>query len=178
VSRRARCLRLARRNAGVGATTHAHNTLSAETTQVQVFYPFHPLCGATLQVVRRPKRGDGAVSIIEPTGRRLKVPVWMVLPDCAEIKIAERPRLSKDAFLCLTSLLATPLDIEDRGHDNLLQTVVDGCKGGQCAATTTSGPDDPKGRGRGADRRTGTKRTDRSHGPHSGGGLSSGRRGK
>jgi len=102
----------------------------------------------------------------------------MVLPDCAEIKIAERPHLSKDAFLRLTSLLATPLDVEDCDHDNLLQTAVDGCKGGQCAATTTSGSDDPTGRGRGADRRIDTKRTDRSHGPHSGGGLSSGRRQK
>ena len=46
----------------------AHNTLSAETTHVQVFYPFHPLHGVTLQIVRKPKRGDGAVSIIEPNG--------------------------------------------------------------------------------------------------------------
>jgi hypothetical protein len=61
-----------------------------------------PLHGATLQIVRKPKRGDGAVSIIELTGRRLKIPVWMLLPECAEIKITERPRLSREALLSLT----------------------------------------------------------------------------
>ena len=74
------------RNEHADEGIHAHNTLSAETTHVQVFYPFHPLHGATLQVVRRPKRGDGAVSVIDPTGKRLKIPVWMLLPECAEIK--------------------------------------------------------------------------------------------
>ncbi len=166
----------ARRNAGADATIHAHNTLSAETNHVQVFYPFHPLHGATLQVVRRPKRGDGAVSVIEPTGRRLKIPVWMLAPDCAEIKIAERPHLSKEALLSLTSLLSTLHDLEDHVHDNLLQTAVNGCKGGQRAATTASGPDDSKRKRSRADGRNDTRRSDRSHGPRSGSGLSSERR--
>jgi hypothetical protein len=82
------------------------------------------------------------VSVIDPTGRRLKIPVWMLLPDCAEMRIAERPHLSKEALLSLTSLLSPP-DPEGPVHDNLLQTVVDGCKGGERAATTTSGSDQP-----------------------------------
>src|SRR5213082_806400 len=61
----------------------AHNTLFAESNEVQVFYPFHPLHGSTLQIVRRPKRGDGAVCVMDPAGRRLKIPVWMLLPECA-----------------------------------------------------------------------------------------------
>jgi hypothetical protein len=154
----------------------AHNTLSAETTHVQVFYPFHPLHGATLQIVRRPKRGDGAVSTIDPTGRRLKIPVWMLLPECAEIKITERPPLSKEALLSLTSLLPTPHNPNDHNRDNLLQTAVDGYEGGQRGATKTSGPDDPKSKRSRADGRKGTRRSDRSHGPHSGGGVSSGER--
>ena len=84
-----------------------------------MFYPFHPLHGAILQIVRNPKRGDGAVSIIEPTGRRLKIPVWMLLPECAEIKIKERPRLSREALLSLASLLPTPHNAKDHGRDNL-----------------------------------------------------------
>ena len=170
-----KCLRRARHSECADAAIHAHSTLSADATHVQVFYSFHPLRGATLQVIRRPKRGDGAVAVMDPTGRRLKIPVWMLSPDSAEMKITEKPHLSKDALLCLTSLLTTPVDTPDRVHDNLLQTVVDGCKGGQRAATTTSGPDDPKRRGRRADQHNGANRTDRSHGPHSGGGLSSGR---
>lgn len=126
--------------------------------------------------MRRPKRGDGAVSVIDPAGKRLRIPVWMLLPDSAEIKIAEQPSLSKEALLCLVSLVATPKDIEDRVHVNLLHAVVDTCKGGQRAATTTSGPGDRKKGSRRADRRHDTNRTDRSHGPNSGGDLSNGRR--
>ena len=87
-----------------------------------------------------------------------------------------QPNLSKQALLSLTSLLALPLEAEDQVRDNLLQTVVDGCKGGHRAAITTSGPGDRKARGHRADRRQRTSRTDRSHGPHADGGLSSGGR--
>ena len=102
--------------------------------------------------------------------------MWMLLPDSAEIKIAEQAYLSKEALLRLASLVSTPREIEDRVHANLLPAVVDTCKGGQRAATTTPGPGDRKKGGHGADRRRDTNRTDRSHGPHSGGGLSNGRR--
>ena len=164
------------RNGHADDGIRAHNTLSAETTHVEVFYPFHPLHSAALQILRRPKRGDGAVSIIDPTGRRLKIPVWMLLPECAEIKITERPRLSKEALLSLTSLLPAPHNPEDHDRDTLLQTAVDGRKGGHRGATKTSGPDDPKSKRSRADGRKGTRRSDRSHGPRSGGGVSSGRR--
>ena len=166
------------RNGDGDAAISAQNTLSAEITHVTVFYPFHPLHGVTLQVVRRPKRGDGAVSVIDPTGRRLKVPVWMLLSDCVDTKIVEQPTLSKDALLSLTSLLAVPRDAAQQVRDNLLQTVVDGCKGGQRGATRASGPDDRKGIHRRAARRRDQSRTDRSHGPHSGDGFQSGRRKK
>jgi hypothetical protein len=108
--------------------THAHNTLSAEIQDVHVFYPFHPLHGATLQILRRPKRGDGAVCVSDPAGRRLKIPVWMLSRDCTEIKIAERAQLSKEALLSLASLIAAQLDPKDHVHDNLLQTVSGGIK--------------------------------------------------
>jgi hypothetical protein len=149
----------------------AQNTLSAEISHVTVFYPFHPLHGATLQVVRRPKRGDGAVSVIDPTGKRLKIPVWMLRSGCVDTTIASQPTLSKDALLSLASLLATPPNAEHHVRDNLLQTVVDGCKGGQRDSTRASGPDDRKRIHRRAARRDDQSRTDRSHGPHSGDGF-------
>ena len=67
--------------------TRAHNTLSAEATHVQVFYPFHPLHGSTLRVICRPKTGDGAVTVMRPSGGRLKIPVWMLSSACAEVEI-------------------------------------------------------------------------------------------
>src|SRR6516162_9734627 len=87
--------------------THAHNTLSAD--HVRVLYPFHPLHGASLQILRRPKREDGAVCVMDPAGRRLKIPVWMLLPECAEVKISQQPHLGKHALLSLASLIISQL---------------------------------------------------------------------
>src|SRR3974377_861216 len=108
--RRARIRRLARSCAHADGGTHAHNTLSADNTDVQVFYPFHPLHGVTLRILRSPKRGSGAVCVMDPAGRRLKIPIWMLLPECAEITISQKPRLGKQALLSLASLIASQLD--------------------------------------------------------------------
>jgi hypothetical protein len=143
-------------------------------TDVQVFYPFHPLRGAILQILRRPKREDGAVCVMDPAGRRLKIPIWMLLPECAEIKISQQPHLGKHALLSLASLITSQLDFKDRDHDNLLQTRVGGCEEGRRGATSTSGPDDPKGMRCRANGCSDTRRSDRSHGPDSSSGLSRG----
>jgi hypothetical protein len=170
-----RNLRREPRSEDEGANTHAHNTLSAENAEVQVFYPFHPLCGATVQILRKPKRGDGAVSVIDRAGKRLKIPVWMLSPDSTGIKISERVHLSKEALLSLTSLLS-PHAGEDRGHDNLLPTAVEGCKGGHRGATGTIGPDGPGRKRNRAHRCDSARRSGRSDGSHSGGGISGERR--
>jgi hypothetical protein len=109
---------------------------------------------------------------MDPAGRRLKIPVWMLLPEYAEIKISQQPHLGKHALLSLASLITSQLDFKDCVHDNLLQTRVSGCEEGRCGATSTSGPDDPKGMRCRASGRSDTRRSDRSHGPRSGSGLS------
>ncbi len=164
------------RSEHAGANTPAHNTLSAESTHVQVFYPFHPLHGATLQVIRRPKRSDGAVSVIDAAGARLKIPVWMLSRDCADIRITEQPHLSKEALLSLASLLSSQVNAEDQAHDKLLQTAVAECEGGCRDAARVSGPADRKRKRSRATGRSGTRRSDRSDGPRSGGGVSRRRR--
>jgi len=161
-------------SAGADDDTHAHNTLSPSNTDVQVFYPFHPLHGATLQILRRPKRGDRAVCVIDPGGRRLKIPVWMLSRECAEIVISERPHLGKEALLSLASLIASQPDSKGRVHDDLLQTPVSGCEGGHRNATSTSGHDDSKGMRCRVNGRGDTRPTHRSHGPRCSGGLSRG----
>src|SRR4030095_2926625 len=131
------------RHSGYGDESNpAHNTLSVGTQHVRIFYPFHPLCGLSLQVIRKPRRGDGTVTVVDPAGRRLKIPTWMLLPDSADVHIVEQPLLNEEALLSLTTLLATLLDFKDSVNDNLSQTVVDGRKGGQRGAITTSGPND------------------------------------
>src|SRR5262245_12034531 len=130
-SRPTRCRRPARSCGRADGGTHAHNTLSADNTDVQVFYPFHPLHGVTLRVLRRPERGDGAVCVVEPAGRRLKIPSWMLLPECAEITISQQPYLAKQALLSLASLITSQLDSKDPVHANLRQTHVSGFEGGR-----------------------------------------------
>src|SRR6202795_1732627 len=95
VSHPSRGHRPARSWPGADGGTHAHNTLSTDNTDVQVFHPFHPLHGVTLRILRRPRRGDGAVCVMDPAGRRLKIPIWMLLPECGEITISQRPHLGK-----------------------------------------------------------------------------------
>src|ERR1700687_2022830 len=107
-------------------------------------------------------------------GRRLKIPIWMLLPECAEITISQRPHLGKQALLSLASLIISQLDSKDPAHDNLRQTRVSGCEGGRRGATSTSGPDDPKEMRCRANRRREQRRSARSHGPRSSNGLSRG----
>src|SRR5215831_1559160 len=176
VGDRPRDRRRGSRSGCAGDGTHAHNTLSAESTHVRVFYPFHPLRGTTLQILRRPKRGDGAVSVIDPTGRRLKIPVWMLSSDCGGIEVTQEPHLSKESLLALVSLAASLLDPQRHIHGNLPQTAVAGCEGGCRDAATVSGPADRERKRSGASGPSGTRRSDRSHGPRSGGGISGGGR--
>lgn len=161
----ATALRRALRSECVDVSIVAHNTLSADTTHVQVFYPFHPLHGYRLRVLRRPKREDGAVSVMDPAGKRLKIPVWMLSPSAANIKATEQPLLSREVLLSLASLLIQPSITEK--HDNLLQTSVDGCKGGRDATAATLKPG-PNRRGTRARRQDGQSRTGRPHGSCSG----------
>jgi hypothetical protein len=159
------------RNECVDGAIVKHNTLSADATHVQVFYPFHPLHGYSLRISRRPKRGDGAVSVIDPVGKRLKIPVWMLLSDAAAIAIAEKACLNRESLLNLTSLLERHSGAGN--SDNLLQTSADECKGDHDAAVTTLGPDKNR-RGHRARRSGGARRTGQSHGPHSGNSFSNG----
>jgi len=167
----ARCLPPEPHNAHGDGDSRAHNTLSAEATHVQVFYPFHPLHGSTLRVICRPKSGDGAVTVMGPSGSRLKIPVWMLSSACADVEIDDKSSLGKDALLNLASLLDAALTSADADHDNLLQIAVDRSNGGQGSATATSRPDDRKTRRASARGRKGKTRSHRSDGQHSGGGI-------
>jgi hypothetical protein len=113
---------------------------------------------------------------MDPGGRRLKIPIWMLSRESAEIMISERPHLDKEALLSLASLITSQPDSEGRVHDDLLQTPVSGCEGGHRGTTSASGPDDSEGTRCRVNGRGDTRRSHRSHGTRCSGGLS--RRGK
>ena len=86
-----------------GATNLRHTTV---VSTVVVFYPFHPLHGRTLDVACAPRDGDGAVTVIDVTGLRLKIPSWMLSPTAAEHRLSERAEVGSRALLCLARLVA------------------------------------------------------------------------
>ena len=173
---RVRCRRPARSYAHADGDTDAHNTLSPDKTSVRVFYPFHPLHRAILQILRRPERGDGAVCVLDPGGRRLKIPVWMLEPECARITISGRPHLGKEALLSLALLIGSQPDSKDCAHDDNPRTAVSGSEGGHRGATPTSGPDGPKRARPRVDGRSDTRRSHRPDGTRCHGGFSRGAR--
>jgi hypothetical protein len=145
-----------------------------DATNVQVLYPFHPLHGTSLQLIRRPKREDGAVTVLDPDGRRLKIPTWMLSAEAADARIAQQAYLSKHALQSLADLLAIKLPTEDNVHDNLLRRVA-GPPGGQRGAVATSRRDDEHNSSR-ARRRKDPQRGNRSDGSHSRSRISNSRR--
>src|SRR5215475_6428035 len=61
-------------------------------------YVIHPTSIAVSREHRRAKTDRlWAVCVMDPAGKRLKIPIWMLLPECAEITISQRPHLGKQA---------------------------------------------------------------------------------
>jgi len=73
--------------------------------KIRVYYPFHPFCGCELEAVFKPKRFDGAMTIIAPDGKSLKIPSWMVLPQSSQFKILENAEISTRALLSLSNFI-------------------------------------------------------------------------
>jgi hypothetical protein len=120
----------------VGENIVTHNTLSADVTHVEVFYPFHPLHGYRLRVLRRPEKNDGAVAVVDPVGRRLKIPTWMLSPAASRAEIGSCAFLNRESLLSLVILLKSI----SKNRDNLLPTSADASKGDRDAATATVKP--------------------------------------
>ncbi len=70
-----------------------------------MYYPFHPLWGCELDVINKPKKEDGAVTVIAPDGASLKIPIWMVSPQAAQIELSEKAEISARSLLELVHLL-------------------------------------------------------------------------
>jgi hypothetical protein len=102
-----------------------------------VFYPFHPLHGYRLRVLRRPAKNAGAVTVVDAIGKRLKIPTWMLSPVASNAQIAAHAHLSRDSLLSLVVLLKSTAD---KNRDNLLPTSADASKGDRDAATATAKP--------------------------------------
>ena len=93
--------------AGGHARTPARDTHGARVT---VHYRFHPLCGRELEVVSTPRSADGgAVTVADPTGRRLKIPCWMLSTEAGELGLTAQAEVGVRALLNLAELLKAHL---------------------------------------------------------------------
>ena len=51
------------------------------------------------------KKEDGAVTVIDPAGFSLKVPLWMTSPQAAQYRLSDQSEVSARALVSLVSLL-------------------------------------------------------------------------
>jgi hypothetical protein len=72
---------------------------------VRIYYPFHPLCGQDLKVLRAYHQSSDTVIVVDPTGRRLAVPRWMTFPQAAHCPLSTVATLSARALLVLAELM-------------------------------------------------------------------------
>jgi len=74
--------------------------------KVTVYYPFHPLHLRQLDLAGKARLGDGAVTVVDPSGMRLKIPLWMTTRQAGGYEVSPEPEISARALLELTVLLA------------------------------------------------------------------------
>lgn len=74
-------------------------------SRIVVAYPFHPLHGQLLEVVSTPRHREGAVTVRDPEGKRLKVPAWMLDDDVSRVQLANQVTLSVAALQALDELI-------------------------------------------------------------------------
>ena len=71
---------------------------------VTVHYPFHPLHCRCLEVVAWPRQPHLAVTVRQPDGQTLKLPLWMVDPAAAHCELCDRVELTASVLQALIRL--------------------------------------------------------------------------
>ena len=61
-----------------------HNT---NVFKIKIYYPYHPYYGQELDIVYKPNRKEGLVTVHAPHGNQQKIPEWMLAPQAAEYTI-------------------------------------------------------------------------------------------
>ena len=98
-------------------TIGRHTAHETHRSEVTVYYPFHPLCGQTLQVIRlRYVDQEPYYVVRRDDGTPLSVPGWMTQPVAAGTRIVATARISLNALLelhrfakvCLSSWIDCP----------------------------------------------------------------------
>ena len=70
-----------------------------------VHYQFHPLRNQHLEVVAWPRKANQAVTVRQPDGETLKIPLWMVEPAAASCQLRDQVELTASILRALVVLL-------------------------------------------------------------------------
>ena len=116
-------------------SSRAHTTPSVKYGAVKVYYRFHPLHGQ--EVFRTAQDRDGAVTVKDPAGNRLKIPMWMLAPDAGRFKLSPQATLSVSALLLLLELLH-PFSSDSCLQGNLSARICEPGKEGTRAAASAN----------------------------------------
>jgi len=63
------------------------------------------LCGYSLEVAYRSKKGDRVITCIDPKGHSIKIPLWMTSLSSGGYKISDSLKICPRALLTLARLL-------------------------------------------------------------------------
>ena len=56
-------------------------------------------------VIRGARRMDGSITVSDPQGRHLKIPVWMTTPDAKHYYISKESKINVSVLISLSGLL-------------------------------------------------------------------------
>ncbi len=121
--------------ASIPSVRAATNRYKTNSRTVTVYGPFHLLRGHELQVVGTPRNGNTAITVVAPTGRRLKIPLWIVSPAAAGYVMGEQATVNPQALLSAFELLLPVMSNASQLTGNLSATGTSPTAGGADEAT-------------------------------------------
>ena len=85
-----------------GAAKPQHN---ADVAKVRIHYPFHPFYGLEFELVHKPDKVYGIVTVFDGERNHRTVPLWMVQPESAAYALSQRAVVDARALLELSELI-------------------------------------------------------------------------
>ncbi|GAH54319.1 unnamed protein product, partial [marine sediment metagenome] len=81
-----------------------HSWHNASVSRIKVYYPFHPYYDQELEVVYKPIKREGTVTVYFQYTNHQKIPLRMVNPKAAEYGLSDQAHIHFKALLSLKEL--------------------------------------------------------------------------